>query len=61
MLAGVFMNDRRPMNAAIALKKAETFGPLDAATRLQLALAYISMRRDDWARPELSGWRRRTR
>jgi tetratricopeptide (TPR) repeat protein len=52
-LAGVFMNDRRPLNAAIALKKAETFGPLDAATRLQLALAYIAMRRGDWARPEL--------
>ena len=53
MLAGVFMNDRKPLNAAIALKKAETFGPLDAATRLQLALAYIAMRRGDWARPEL--------
>ena len=53
MLAGVFMNDRKPLNAAIALKKAETFGPLDAPTRLQLALAYIAMRRGDWARPEL--------
>ena len=52
-LAGVFMNDRKPLNAAIAIKKAETFGPLDAATRLQLALAYIAMRRGDWARPEL--------
>ena len=37
-LAGVFMNDRKPLNAAIAIKKAETFGPLDAATRFQLAL-----------------------
>src|SRR5919107_177062 len=45
MLAGVFMNDRKPLNAAIAIKKAETFGPLDAATRFQLALAYIAMRR----------------
>ena len=53
MLAGVFMNDCKPLNAAIALKKAETFGPLDAPTRLQLALAYIAMRRGDWARPEL--------
>ena len=52
-LAGVFMNDRRPLNAAIALKKAETFGPLDAPNRLQLALAYVAMRRGDWARPEL--------
>jgi tetratricopeptide (TPR) repeat protein len=53
MLAGVFMNEHKPLNAAIALKKAETFGPLDANTRLQLALAYISMKRNDWARPEL--------
>ena len=53
MLAGVFMNNRKPLNAAIAIKKAETFGPLDAATRFQLALAYIAMRRGDWARPEL--------
>jgi tetratricopeptide (TPR) repeat protein len=53
LLAGVFMNQQKPLNAAIAIKKAETFGPLDAATRMQLALAYISMKRNDWARPEL--------
>jgi tetratricopeptide (TPR) repeat protein len=53
MLASVFMNERKPLNAAIALKKAEAYGPLDAATRMQLVLAYISMRRNDWARPEL--------
>jgi tetratricopeptide (TPR) repeat protein len=53
MLAGVFMNEHKPLNAAIAIKKAETYGPLDAATRMQLALAYISMKRNDWARPEL--------
>lgn len=53
MLASVFMNERKPLNAAIALKKAETYGPLDADTRMQLVLAYISMRRNDWARPEL--------
>ena len=52
-LASVFMNERKPLNAAIALKKAETFGPLDAATRMQLVLAYIAMGRGDWARPEL--------
>lgn len=53
MLAGVFMNQRKPLNAAIALKKAESYGPLDAHTRFQLVLAYVSMRRGDWARPEL--------
>jgi tetratricopeptide (TPR) repeat protein len=52
-IASVFMLDRKPLNAAIALKKAETLGPLDNHMRLQLALAYIAMRRADWARPEL--------
>jgi tetratricopeptide (TPR) repeat protein len=52
-IAGVFMLDRKPLNAAIALKKAEALGPLDNHARLQLALAYIAMKRGDWARPEL--------
>jgi tetratricopeptide (TPR) repeat protein len=52
-IAGVFMLDRKPLNAAIALKKAETLGALDSQERLQLALAYIAMKRADWARPEL--------
>jgi tetratricopeptide (TPR) repeat protein len=52
-IASVFMLDRKPLNAAIALKKAEALGPLDNPTRLQLALAYVAMRRGDWARPEL--------
>jgi hypothetical protein len=52
-IASVFMMDRKPLNAAIALKKAEVLGPLDNEARLQLALAYIAMKRGDWARPEL--------
>lgn len=52
-IASVFMLDRKPLNAAIALKKAEALGALDNRERLQLALAYIAMKRDDWARPEL--------
>ena len=52
-IAGVFMMDRKPLNAAIALKKADAISPLDNDARLQLALAYIGMRRGDWARPEL--------
>lgn len=52
-IAGVFILDRKPLNAAIALKKAEALGPLDSQTRLQLALAYIAVKRGDWARPEL--------
>jgi tetratricopeptide (TPR) repeat protein len=53
VLASVFMRDRKPLNAAIALKKAEAIAPLDAASRFQLALAFIGMKRGDWARPEL--------
>ena len=52
-LAGIFLMDRKPLNAAIAIKKAEQFGALDEATRHALALAYIAMGRRDWARPEL--------
>jgi Flp pilus assembly protein TadD len=52
-IASVFMMDRKPLNAAIALKKADALDPLDNHLRLQLALAYIAMRRADWARPEL--------
>ena len=52
-LAGVFLMDRKPLNAAIALKKAEAIQPLDSDSRLRLVLAYIAMKRGDWARPEL--------
>lgn len=51
-IATVFLMDHKPLNAAIALKKAEALGPLDSQTRLQLALAYVAMKRRDWARPE---------
>jgi tetratricopeptide (TPR) repeat protein len=53
VLGRVFLADRKPLNAAIAFKKAEALGPLDERTRFALVLAYISMKRGDWARPEL--------
>ena len=53
VLGRVFLIDRKPLNAAVALKKAEAIQPLDAASRYTLSLAYISMKRGDWARPEL--------
>lgn len=52
-LADVFMADRKPLNAAIAIKKAEALGPIDERTRFTLALAYVALKRGDWARPEL--------
>jgi tetratricopeptide (TPR) repeat protein len=53
LLAQVFLADRRPLNAAIAIKKAEAIAPLDSQTRYQLAIAYLAMNHGDWARPEL--------
>jgi tetratricopeptide (TPR) repeat protein len=53
VLAGVFLADRKPLNAAVAIKKAEKLGPLDDRTRFALVLAYVSLERNDWARPEL--------
>ena len=53
LLGRVFLMDRKPLNAAIAIKKAEALGPVDEGTRYALALAYISLKRGDWARPEL--------
>lgn len=53
VLGSVFLIERKPLNAAIALKKAEALRPLDNRTRFALVLAYISLRQGDWARPEL--------
>jgi tetratricopeptide (TPR) repeat protein len=52
-IAGVFLADRRPLNAAIALKKAEALAPLDPESRFRLVLAYVAMGQREWARPEL--------
>jgi tetratricopeptide (TPR) repeat protein len=53
VLGRVFLIDRKPLNAAVALKKAEAIEPLDPGSRFTLVLAYISLKRGDWARPEL--------
>jgi tetratricopeptide (TPR) repeat protein len=53
LLGRVFLIARKPLNAAIAIKKAEALGPIDETTRFTLVLAYVGMRRGDWARPEL--------
>ena len=53
LLGRVCLADRRPLNAAMAIKRAEAIAPLDNQTRYELALAYLSMNRGDWARPEL--------
>ena len=53
-IAGVFLADRKPLNAAIALKKAEALSPLDPESRFRLVLAYVAMGQGEWARPELA-------
>ena len=53
LLGRVFLIDRKPLNAAVALKKAEAIEPLDPGSRFTLVLAYVSLKRGDWARPEL--------
>ena len=54
VLGGVFFLRGRPLNAAIAFKKAEALAPLDERSRFTLVMAYVAMGRRDWARPELA-------
>lgn len=53
LIARVFFLDGKPLNAAVALKKAEAIAPLDAELRFTLVLAYIRLGQGEWARPEL--------
>jgi Flp pilus assembly protein TadD len=53
-LGGVFFLRGRPLNAAIAFKKAEKIAPLDERSRFTLVMAYVALGRRDWARPELA-------
>ena len=53
VLGSVFLIERKPLNAAIAIKKAEKLGPMTDDTQFTLALAYISLHHGDWARPVL--------
>jgi tetratricopeptide (TPR) repeat protein len=52
LAAAIFMLDRNPTNAAIALKKAERIAPLSVSDRFLLSMAYVSMGKGEWARPE---------
>ena len=53
-LGGVFLARGRPLNAAVALKKAEAIEPLDERSRFTLAMSYVALGRRGWARPELA-------
>ncbi|MEJ7618020.1 MAG: tetratricopeptide repeat protein [Pyrinomonadaceae bacterium] len=52
-VAGIFFLDGQHLNAAIAWKKAEAIAPLDERSKFTLAMAYIRLNRNDWARQEL--------
>ena len=54
LLGAVFFMRGRPLNAAVALKKAEAIAPLDERSRFTLALSYVALGHRDWARPELA-------
>ena len=54
VLGGVFFLRGRPLNAAIALKKAEAIAPLDERSRFTLVMSYVALGHRDWARPELA-------
>jgi tetratricopeptide (TPR) repeat protein len=53
LIARIFVLDDKPLNAAVALKKADAIAPLDREQRFTLVLAYIRLGRGDWAEPEL--------
>jgi tetratricopeptide (TPR) repeat protein len=54
LLGGVFFVRGRPLNAAVALKKAEKLAPLDDRSRFTLVMSYVALGHRDWARPELA-------
>ena len=52
--AGIFFLDNDFMNTAIAYKKAEKIAPLDERHRFTLAMAYLKLKKPDWAGSELT-------
>lgn len=53
LLGEVFFLDGKYLNCAVAMKKADALAPIPRQSRFVLAMAYIAMKRPDWARPEL--------
>jgi len=53
ILGGVFFLDSKYLDSAIAFKKAEKEGVLTEGGRFTLAMSYIELKRNAWARDEL--------
>jgi len=53
LLGHIFFLDGKYLNSAVAMKKAEALSPLAESDRFTLAMAYIRLDHNDWAKPEL--------
>jgi tetratricopeptide (TPR) repeat protein len=53
LLGHIFFLDGKYLNCAVAMKKAEALGLLDESERFTLAMAYVRLNHNDWAKPEL--------
>jgi tetratricopeptide (TPR) repeat protein len=52
LLGRILFFNAKYLECAIAIKKAEALAPVDERSRFTLALSYIMLGRDAWARPE---------
>ncbi len=52
-LGSVYFLNQDYLNAAVAWKKSDALRPLDASLQFSLAMAYIKISHQDWARPVL--------
>ncbi len=53
LLGNIFFRDGKFLNSVIAFKKAEALGPLEERSRFVLALAFVILKQNRWARREL--------
>jgi Flp pilus assembly protein TadD len=53
LLGAIFFLDGKYLNCSVALARADKVQPLDNRSRFLLAMAFNSLGRADWARPEL--------
>lgn len=53
VIGGIYFLDHDNLNAAIAWKKADAIAPLPSQLKFSLAMAYVRMGHEDWARQQL--------
>jgi tetratricopeptide (TPR) repeat protein len=52
-LGNILFLDGQYLNCAVAMKKADALSPLGERDRFTLAMAYVTLKHGDWARPEI--------